>query len=258
MLDVRGVSKVYEPPPPWLRPLVKTAVSTPVHALRDVSLRVDRGEIVGLVGPNGAGKTTLIKIISTLLAPTRGQATVDGFDVDTDGPLVRRRLGVVLEGDQGLYDRLTGLQNLEFYGRLGGLSRAAARTRAIELMELLELDGGDKLVFGYSAGMKVRLSICRALLTDPSLVILDEPTRSLDPIVSRLAMRLFRDLAEEGRAVLLSNHRLDEIVATCTRVVAIVDGDVRFEGAPAELAGSTGDAAAALSDLLERESIARR
>lgn len=257
MLDVRGVSKTYEPPAAWLRPLVKTAVSAPVQALRDVSLHVDRGEIVGLVGPNGAGKTTLIKIISTLLEPTSGHATVDGFDVNHQGLSVRSRLGLVLEGDQGLYDRLTGMQNLEFYGRLAGLTRAAAQARAAEMMALLGLEDRDKLVFGYSAGMKVRLSICRALLADPALVVLDEPTRSLDPVASRTATRLFRGLAEEGRAVLLSNHRLDEIVAICTRVVAIVHGEVRFEGPPSELAGSPGEASAALSDLLEREAAIR-
>ncbi len=256
MLDVRGVGKVYEPPPAWLRPLIKTAASAPVHALRDVSLHVDRGEILGLVGPNGAGKTTLIKIISTLLEPTTGRATVDGYDVDKEGASVRAGLGLVLEGDQGLYDRLTGWQNLEFYGGLAGLSRDAARHRALELMETLGLADLDKLVFGYSAGMKVRLSICRALLADPSLIVMDEPTRSLDPIASRAALQLFRDLADGGRAVLLSNHRLDEIVAVCTRVVVIVHGRVRFDGAPNDLAGSSGEAATALSDLLERESAA--
>jgi ABC-2 type transport system ATP-binding protein len=256
MLDVRGVSKVYQPPPVWLRPLVRTAVSSPVHALRDVSLQVDRGEILGLVGPNGAGKTTLIKIISLLLEPTAGRVMVDGLDVVEQPIEVRRRLGLVLEGDQGLYDRLTGRQNLEFYGRLTGLSREQTWRRANELMALLGLSELDKLVFGYSAGMKLRLSICRALLSDPSLVILDEPTRSLDPIASRTVLRLLRGLGDGGHAILLSNHRLDEIVTVCTRVVAIVRGQVCFVGRPGDLAATPGEASAALSDLLERQSVA--
>jgi ABC-type multidrug transport system ATPase subunit len=214
---------------------------------------VDRGEIVGLVGPNGAGKTTLIKIISTLLEPTTGRATIDGFDTNTEPRQVRERLGLVLEGDQGLYQRLTGRQNLEFYGRLAGLPRAALRARTSALLDMLDLADRDKLVFGYSAGMKMRLSICRALIANPPLIVLDEPTRSLDPIASRTTLRLFRDLADDGRAILLSNHRLDEIVAICTRIVAIVHGQVRFAGAPSELGMSAGDAATALSDLLERE-----
>ena len=253
MLDIDVVSKVYEPPPVWLRPVVRTAVREPVRALRDVSLRAERGEIIGLVGPNGAGKTTLIKMITTLLEPTSGRITVDGFDVSRQAGQVRDRLGVVLEGDQGLYDRLTGAQNLELYGRLAGMSRAAARQRARELLEMLELADRDKLVFGYSAGMKMRLSIGRAMMADPPLLVLDEPTRSLDPVASRFTMRLFRDLAEANRAILLSNHRLDEVVAVCTRIVAIVHGRACFVGAPSQLGESPGEAAVALSDLLERE-----
>ena len=253
MLDVDAVSKVYAPPPRWLRPLVRTAVRQPVEALRGVSLRADRGEVVGLVGPNGAGKTTLIKVITTLLEPTAGHVSVDGFDVSHDAGQVRSRMGVVLEGDQGLYDRLTGQQNLELYGRLAGLGRAEALVRARELLEMLELRARDKLVFGYSAGMKMRLSIARAMMADPPLLVLDEPTRSLDPVASRFTVRLFRQLADGGRAILLSNHRLDEVVAVCTRIVAIVHGRVRFFGHPDDLGSTSGEAAGALSDLLERE-----
>jgi ABC-2 type transport system ATP-binding protein len=253
MLQVNAVSKVYEPPPTWLRPLVRAAVRDPVEALSGVSLRADRGEIVGLVGPNGAGKTTLIKVITTLLEPTSGRVTVDGHDVSRQAGEVRSRLGVVLEGDQGLYDRLSGQQNLELYGRLAGMGRTAAITRARELLGMLELAGRDKLVFGYSAGMKMRLSIARAMMADPPLLVLDEPTRSLDPVASRFTMRLFRQLADGDRAILLSNHRLDEVVAVCTRIVAIVHGRACFFGGPADLGKSAGEAALALSDLLERE-----
>lgn len=253
MLDVRGVSKVYEPPPAWLKPLVRSAVTEPVQALRDVSLVATPGEIVGLIGPNGAGKTTLLKIISTLLEPTAGSVTVAGYDVTTQANEVCRRLGLVLEGDQGLYDRLSGMRNLEFYGMLAGMRRRDAQHRAAELMELFELEHRDKLLFGYSAGMRMRLSIARALMADPPLVVLDEPTRSLDPLASRLMAKVFRAVADEGRAVLLSSHRLDEVVATCDRVVAVVHGQVRFEGVPTALTDAPAGAAAALSDLLERE-----
>lgn len=253
MLQAEEVRKVYEPPPGWLRPLIRSAVRSPVEALRGVSMEVAGGEILGLIGPNGAGKTTLIKIISTLLEPTSGRVTIDGFDVTTHAQEVCSRLGLVLEGDQGLYDRLTGLQNLVFYGMLAGLPRAASRARASETLELLELAHRDKLLFGYSAGMRMRLSIGRALMADPPLIVLDEPTRSLDPVASRFTSRLLRGLAAEGRAILLSNHRLDEVVETCDRVVAIVHGQVRFSGRMAEVAESPGSAAMVLSDLLERE-----
>jgi ABC-2 type transport system ATP-binding protein len=256
MLEASSLSKRYEPPPGWLRPFIKTAARQPVDALRDVSLHANRGEVVGLVGPNGAGKTTLIKIISTLLQPTEGRAAVDGFDVMRQSGQVRHRLGLVLEGDQGLYGRLTGRQNLEFYGRLAGMQRDDAGQRAEHLLTMVDLAGRDKLVFGYSAGMKARLSICRALMADPPLVVLDEPTRSLDPVASRSATRLFRGLADEGRAVLLSNHRLDEVVAICDRIVAIVHGRVCFTGTVDQLAPTPAEAATSLSELLEREATA--
>jgi ABC-2 type transport system ATP-binding protein len=253
ILDVQGVGKVYEPPPWWLRPMVRAAVQAPVRALADVSLTVERGQVVGLVGPNGAGKTTLLKIVATTLMPTEGTATVDGFDVRDRSAQLRDRLGLVLEGDQGLYSRLTGRQNLELYGRLAGLSPAAATAKATEMLELLELAHRDKLVFGYSAGMKMRLSIGRALVGDPALVILDEPTRSLDPVASRFAIGLFRRLADEGRAVLFSNHRLDEVTRIADQVVAIVHGRAVFSGTPAELGTSALESADALAALLERE-----
>ncbi len=253
LLVVDEVCKVYEPPPLWLRPLVRSAVREPLEALRGVSLELASGEILGLIGPNGAGKTTLIKIISTLLEATHGRVTVGGFEVTEDPAQVCRQLGLVLEGDQGLYDRLTGQQNLEFYGVLAGMSRRASRARAAELLELMELAHRDKLVFGYSAGMRMRLSIGRALMADPPLIVLDEPTRSLDPVASRFTSRLLGDLASEGRAILLSNHRLDEVVETCSQVAAIVHGQLRFLGPPQGFAESPGSAATALSDLLERE-----
>ena len=253
MLKVDQVSKTYAPPPAWLRPLVRTAARQPVEAVRGVSFSVEPGEIVGLVGPNGAGKTTLIKMISTLLEPTSGDITVSGYSASNAAHEVCRRLGLVLEGDQGLYDRLTGLQNLEFYGMLAGLSRRAARNRATEMLARLELADRDKLVFGYSAGMRMRLSIGRALMSDPALIVLDEPTRSLDPIASRFTQSLLQDLAAQGRAVLLSNHRLDEVVATCSRIIAVVHGQVRFEGAPTTLTGAPRGPSAALLALLERE-----
>jgi ABC-2 type transport system ATP-binding protein len=251
MLAVEAVTKVYEPPPRWLRPLIRSAVRAPVHALRGVSLQVNRGEIVGLVGPNGAGKTTLLKIVSTLLEPTSGRATVDGYDTAQRPREACARLGLILEGDQGLYGRLTGAQNLELYGRLAGLTPSDVRVRAAALLDQVELADRDKLVFGYSAGMKMRLSIARALMADPPLIVLDEPTRSLDPVASRFAMRLFRGLADDGRAVLLSSHRLDEVVSVCTRVVAIVGGEVRFEGSPDTITVAPDGAAVALLSLLE-------
>jgi ABC-2 type transport system ATP-binding protein len=250
---VCGVSKTYLPPPRLLRPLVRSAARAPVHALRRVDLDVPPGRIVGLVGPNGAGKSTLMRIVASLLTPTTGTVRIAGADVTTRREEACRHLGLVLEGDRGVYDRMTGAENLGFFAAMAGLDRRATRRRVPELLELVGLAGRDKLVFGYSAGMRMRLSIARALVAEPALLVLDEPTRSLDPLASRATSRLLRDLAAQGHAVLISNHRLDEVVSTCSDVVAIVGGEVRYQGPTEGLATGPGGRGATLGDLLERE-----
>jgi ABC-2 type transport system ATP-binding protein len=254
MLRVEGVTKVYSRPTGLQRLLIKSASDVDVHALHGVDLTVQPGEVVGLVGPNGAGKTTLIKIISTLLDATDGTVTVGGYDVKTDALAVRERVGLVLADDRALYWRLTGRQNLEFFGVMQGLSRAVAKQRAGEMLARVGLADRDKLVFGYSSGMRARLSIARAMLTSPPLLVLDEPTRALDPVATSAVGQLLRATAADGVAVLLSSHRLDEIEAVCDRVVAIVGGAVRFDGTVAELAGEA-SFADALHALLVADSV---
>lgn len=253
MLRVEAITKWYLPPPPLLRPLVRVASPSPVQALKKVTMQVDQGEVVGLVGPNGAGKTTLIRVIATLLVPDDGTAHVHGFEVTRQPWEVRQHLGLVLEGDRGLYGRLTGRQNLEFFGVFAGLTPAMARQRADEQMRQTKLHQQDKLVFGYSSGMRARLSLARALLTNPSLLVLDEPTRSLDPVASTELGKLLRRLADQGRAVLLSSHRLDEVAAVCDRVVVLIDGEVRFAGPTRDLQEGERNGGAALGALLARE-----
>lgn len=253
MLTVEGLSKTYFPPAKWLRPVIRTAARRPVPALKDVTFQVDAGQIVGLVGPNGAGKTTLFRVAGTLLEPTAGRAAVDGYDTVNDPDEVRRRIGLVLEGDRGLYGRVTGRENLEFFGVLGGLEPRAARIRAAELLEFVGLASADKLVFGYSAGMRTKLSLARALVADPPLVLLDEPTRSLDPVASGQVGDLLGVIAREGRAVLLSSHRLQEVVATCHDIVVLTEGQVRWQGPPDGLSGPEAGRAEALTSLLSSE-----
>jgi ABC-2 type transport system ATP-binding protein len=254
VLRAEGLSKRYSPPSPWLRPLVRTATKNAVDALCDVSFTVGRGEILGLVGPNGAGKTTLIKILGTLLEPTAGRVTFDNLDLVAQAREARRRLALVLPDERGLYWRLNGRQNLEFFGVLNGMPRAVARARAEELLCRLGLPD-DKLVFGYSSGMRARLSLARGLLGDPSLLLLDEPTRSMDSVVSAELIRLLRELAWEGRSILLSSHRLDEIASCCDSVLVLVDGDTRYLGPLRELDADDTGAQKALAVLLERETL---
>jgi ABC-2 type transport system ATP-binding protein len=252
VLRAEHLSKTYLPPPIWLRPLVRVAAKSAVAALCDASFEVPRGQITGLVGPNGAGKTTLIKMLGTLLEPTSGRAYVDGVDVAVDPAGARRRVALVLPDERGLYWRLTGRENLEFFGVLSGMSRDAAAVRADELLRRVRLSEADKLVFGYSSGMRSRLSLARGLMRDPRVLLLDEPTRSLDPVGATEVGRLLVDLAHEGRSVLMASHRLDEVVSVCDAVIVLVGGRIRYSG-PLDELGDVSGRAKALAALLERE-----
>ena len=255
MLSVESVTKEYRPAPGLLRMVATSAVQQPVTALRDVTFSVEPGEVVGLVGPNGAGKTTLIKTIAALLDPTSGRVRVAGHDTTTQPAEVKRRLGLVLADDRALYWRLTGRRNLEFFGVMAGLRPAVARRRADALLERFDLHERDKLIFGYSSGMRTRLTIARAMMAHPPLLVMDEPTRSLDPLVSADVHDLVAGLAREGRAILLSSHRLDEVAAICHRVVVMVGGTVRHVG-PIDALTSEGDTAAArITSLLRQEAM---
>lgn len=244
------MSKIYAPPPRWARLLVRVASSEPVVALDDVSFDVRRGSVVGLIGPNGAGKSTLFRLIAGLLEPSAGRVMLEGTPIAPLDPDANSEFGLILEGDRGLYGRLTGAQNLEFFGVLNGLSRPSAKAESKRLMQQFGIGDSDKLVFGYSSGMKLRLSMARAMLHNPPLLLLDEPTRSLDPIASSQTTRLLRDLAEQGHGVLVSSHRLDEVVSVCDQVVALVDGRVRFVGSPSELSTDASASQSALVNLL--------
>ncbi len=250
-LQLEGVGKQYMRAPWYLRPFVRTASTTTVDALRDVTFDVAPGEIVGLVGPNGAGKTTLLKIISTLLEPSAGSVVIDGVDVIASPRQAREKLGLVLSGDRATYWRLDGRQNLEFFGVLAGLPLPEARRRATELLERLGLAHRDRRVMGYSSGMRAALNIARAVMAEPSLIVLDEPTRSLDPIASVTVGKLLREQADTGRSVLLSSHRMDEVATWCDRVVVLIDGGVRHIGPIGD--GDFQEAARDLLEILERE-----
>jgi ABC-2 type transport system ATP-binding protein len=250
-LELTGVSKQYAAASWYLRPIVRVASSTTVDALHDVGFTVAPGEIVGLVGPNGAGKTTLLKIITTLLEPSAGTVLLDGIDVVKSPRVARERMGLVLTGDRATYWRLDGRQNLEFFGTLAGLTPADARRRATELLERLGLAGRDRRVMGYSSGMRAALNVARAIMAEPSLLVLDEPSRSLDPLASVTVGQLLREQAAAGQSVLLSSHRMDEVTAWCDRVVVLIDGTVRHIG-PAG-GGDRENAARDLLAILERE-----
>lgn len=208
-----------------------------IRAVDGVSLEVEAGQVVGLLGHNGAGKTTLVRLLTGILAPHGGSVRVLGLDPLTHGPAVRRATGVV-SAIPSVDDRLTAWQNLAFVAGVHGLDAAVTDERAAALLERFGLaERAEEQVRGYSSGMRQRLALARALLPDPPLVLLDEPTAALDPVASRDVRELIGELAEGGaRSVLLCSHNLVEVQQLCDRVVILEHGRVIAEGPPATLA----------------------
>ncbi|MFY7070509.1 ABC transporter ATP-binding protein [Nocardiopsis changdeensis] len=204
------------------------------HALRGLDLDVPRGEVHGLLGPNGAGKTTLCKIVSTVLLPTAGTVRVLGHDVVTDTARVKERLGIVFGGEKGLYERLTARQNLTFWASLYGLGRAARRRRVDELLERVGLaDRADERAGDFSRGMKQRLHLARGLVSDPGVLILDEPTVGMDPVAARDFRALVGELRGRGTTVLMTTHDMAEAAALSDRVSLIDRGTLVMTESPA-------------------------
>lgn len=196
-----------------------------VVAVEDISFAVRRGELFGLLGPNGAGKTTTIKILITLLIPDSGRARILGKDVVREAREIRARIGFVLGGERGLYWRLNAYDNLRYFANLYHLDPDVTKRRIPELLELVGLDGrGDEKIEGYSRGMKQRLHIARALLHDPEVIFLDEPTIGLDPVGARQLRTLVNDLQGQGKTILLTTHYMFEADALCQRIAVINHG----------------------------------
>lgn len=209
-----------------------------VEALRGISFSVGKGEIHAILGPNGAGKTTTIKILATLLLPDGGEAYVAGFDVVKQADEVRRRVGISLDVSKGFYPSLSGYENLVFYGLLKGFSISYSRRRAKELLELVGLEGmkaSYNPYFTYSLGMRAKLSIAKALFSDPEVLLLDEPTLGLDVESARMIRKLITELARDGKTVLITGHNMYEIEEVAQSVTIINNGVVVASGTPEQL-----------------------
>jgi len=204
-----------------------------VTALDGLSLEIEAGRVYGLLGPNGAGKTTTVRILSTLLVPTSGHASVFGHDVVRDTRAVRDVIGLAIGGDRGFYGRITGRQNLHYFAALSGLSRRDAKERTNEMLELVHLsDRADENVQGYSRGMRQRLHLARALLTRPRVLFLDEPTIGIDPVMAQEFRRLVPELARQGITVLVTTHYMLEADEICDEIAIINQGKLIASGPP--------------------------
>jgi ABC-2 type transport system ATP-binding protein len=208
------------------------------QVLFDVNLSVRRGELFGLLGPNGAGKSTLLKLLATLTVPDRGRMTIDGIDVQREPLRAKQRIGLCTSDERSFYFRLTARQNMEFFGALMGLSGKFLRRRIDECVELVDMKPHlDSRFGGYSSGMRVRLTMARALLADPGILFLDEPTRAVDPVhAEELRALVRRNLVEAaGKTVILATNLLDEAWALCDRVAVVNHGRIVALGPPREL-----------------------
>jgi ABC-2 type transport system ATP-binding protein len=214
-----------------------------IDAIKDVSFSVNKGEIHALLGPNGAGKTTTIKILSTLLLPDGGFVSINGYDVVKEAEKVRKIVGLAIDVSKGFYSSLSGFENLVFYGLLKGLSLSDSRRRAREVLELVgleELRASDTPYFAYSLGMRARLAIAKALLNDPEVLLLDEPTLGLDVESSRHVREMLVKLAGEGKTILVTGHNMHEIEMISDAVTIINKGEVVASGNPSELKNRVG------------------
>ena len=243
-ISIRNLSKTYPVPFRRLRAFFRRPVKDPVEALRDVSFDVETGEIFGLIGRNGAGKTTLTKIVATLVQPTTGSVSVHAHDSVTNDEHVRRLIGLSTAEERSFYWRLTSEQNLMFFARLHGLSDRVAKQRIEDVFAKLELDEVARRRFGeMSTGNKQRLAVARALLASPPVLLLDEPTRSLDPLAAARMRDLIRSLATQDPPVtiLLTSHNLAEVETLCARVAIISRGRIRAIDTPRKLRDLTSD-----------------
>lgn len=246
MIEARGLSKSYGE----------------LLAVDGLDLSVEAGEILGFLGPNGAGKTTTVKMLTGMIQPASGQARICGIDVSKDPVAAKQCLGYVPESG-ALYESLSAAEFLRMVGSLYGMRRADADRRADRFLELFGiLDARDRLISGFSKGMKQKVLISAALLSNPQALFLDEPLNGLDPNAALVVKTLLRELADQGRAILFCSHILDVIERVCTRVVIIHEGRQVAGGAPEQIAAEHGvetleDAFVQLTGVRDTEAVAR-
>lgn len=198
------------------------------HSVQNVSFTCEQGQVLGLLGPNGAGKTTTLRMLSTALKPDSGEISIEGINV-LDNPLMARQMVGFLSGSTGLYGKLTGRENIAYFGQLHGMDKAAIDAKILELADLLDLHTFlDRKSDNFSTGMKQKTAIARAVVHDPKVVILDEPTTGLDIVAANTVLEFIEGLKQKGVPVIFSTHNLEEVSQLCDRVTLINQGTTCF------------------------------
>jgi len=252
ILRLTGVTKDFYPVPPLSKALAfNFKPGKPTRALDDVSFSLENGKILGILGPNGAGKTTLLKILSGIVLPDKGTVTLKGMSFHSDGDRIRSLIGLSAYQEKSFYWRLTGRQNLEFFGALYGLNRKSLLKRLDELFAIFGVTYAEKRFDTYSAGMKQTISIIRALIHDPEVILLDEPTKSLDYSSSLKLMTFLKDdlCKKNGKTILISTHQMNEAFESADKFIFIDLGKVVASGTVPELRQSIKKENASLGEI---------
>lgn len=231
VIEVEDLVRIYKSSTGYIRKKRKETL-----AVDHISFSILRGELFGIVGPNGAGKTTTIKMLTTLLLPSSGRASVLGYDIVKQPTEIRKRIGLIFGGERGLYYRITGRQNLKYFADLYGVEPGERERRIQSLLEMVGLtDRADERVEDYSRGMKQRLHIAKGLVNDPEVIFMDEPTIGLDPQAARDTREMIKDLVANGKTIVLTTHYMFEADELCDRVGVITRGKIVALDSPSAL-----------------------
>lgn len=230
MIDVRSLSKTYTLSRQQKKEMGPEFSGNTLTAVDDISFTCEPGRVYCLLGPNGAGKTTTLRVIATMLSPTKGTVTVDGMDVRKEPQVICERLGF-LTGSTGLYDRLTANELVRYYADLHGVSKSNFQERRDSLFDLLDMrEFADRRIGKFSTGMRQKVSIARTMIHDPDIVVFDEATAGLDVIAARSIMKLVRQSRDEGKTVLFSTHRMDEVNMLADDLGLLHKGELLYDG----------------------------
>lgn len=206
------------------------------EAVKGISFEAKEGEVLGLLGENGAGKTTTLRMLATMLKPTEGTAKINGYDLLKEPEKVRGEIGILFGGEVGIYDRLTARENIRYFAELNNMKKTDIEKRINELSNMLDMNEYiDKRVAKFSRGMKQKVSIARAIVHDPNVMLFDEPTSGLDVTATRVVHDFIQTCRAEGKVIIFSSHTMSEVEKLCDKVVIINKGDIVANGTIPEL-----------------------